>query len=1672
MPTGIDIQAQINQLLEAQNKLLEQSAKLTRDQVSLTKDMVNAMQSANWSGATKDVQAVQQAVQQASETTKNYGTTNQDVYLQVQQALKDALKTEEGLGKGFDDLTTKVKKFSVASSSLDGFVQGLRMTANLMHNVGAAGLGLVGSLAHIGASILAIPFRLLSGLIHMSDSGGGSNELQQALEEIRKEFGSLKETSGRAIIDIARNMKGELANTGLSVTRVFGNLAERLKTIQEYAHNLGPLFGVLAGQFVKNSEAIGAYYKGLGLTAEAQKAVAARSFALGTSVTEELRQIANYSLQLSKAFGGAAGSAKEISRDIGTLMADFRHFGGMSTKEIGQAVVYFRRLGVEVSKVLGVLDRYDNFEDAAQGAAHLSQAFNLNVDALELMKAQNPAQRVEMLRKAFFAAGRSIEGMTRQERALLAQQTGLDDSTLDLVFSMKNQGLSYDQVTRKADTAHKKQLTQAEALSRLADSIERLTKSGSGMTGGFLERFLKGFGEGITRSQEFRNIMKNLRIDLNATWRAGIQVGQAFVQMFPGIRDILQGIADLFEPRRFKNMLKRVTDTFKDFFKNLTNNPGTAITGPGGLLERLKNDFFSWFQTNNSNGRRVLEGFRAFFIALAHITGGLLKSAIQGLTAGIQYVVDLLSGRRHLGLGGAAGGATNFVSQLLEPIISAFVQAGPGLWNAVKDLFGELLKKAGPWILHNGLKALGILTGPALIGFFGRGIATALGGGVVSGLVDFFKGGGVTRAFNSVQGLFQRRAEDVTQHARLLTPPPVPAGARGNGTAAAIRSAGETANAATETRANWGRAAVMLVLIGAFIAATVYLLMPRLLEVAEQIKAKGLSAQQVQTAALALVATAGALALVAVAANMTLRAAQSVQWGALGRAAIGLGIIAVFAGAMVLGAYGIVNAFKGFRLEDIGKAVAMMAAMSVFMTAVAGITVVAGLVGGVILATKGAALLAIGAGLAAMAGVTEVMVREGIRVMEAVNSFTPGPGFVEKAKAFAAIMTSIGSFASSIATISASTRPGILEFTSGSEQQRRTLDSVKGVIQAMSTSLIGIVNVVRDSIQQLSGSEQQVRSAEMLGNMLNAVAGLAKAIQPPSEALAQPDILTGLHRLIGGEGPERAISLMTDYVNTVSNQLRLFIVAIAGILTGPLAAGLSESQMRAAQAIPGILNAVGELAKNLRPSAALVDVSRNARGISANLGAVGDLVQSTLRAITSSDLFTRIATLISSITERVGDLGPNQLKTVQAIAPILGPVFQTIAQITGVIGTLAVPSQGPTQNNTAAITAMTGLIQTFFTSIQTSLPALVTSMRAAFAGLNPTEAQALAKGMEGLGAFFTIIGGVPRILESFKGAAGPSTTNTVDSADISRVLTNLLYLLNGTNGSSGLVRILELLVGSLNGITSQIGNPAEFASKINSLKAVFEVIGSVPTIIENLRRLSSGTNAAVPANIMEQPLMLLSNIINGLTATTIGGMPNLLLNNQLRAKLATLTGVSDAQKTQITAALAAVTDITSQVGTRLRTATTDTGADITGSLTTMNTTLTQLAQQFDSTTPGTIGANLAVFGERIIHTATLIHDSGIEHMTATVIGMVTEVNNLSKNIRSLQPIEIETSLKSLGENLGLGSSGNYTIQNRNFSVNIDFAVRFSNEGLDNFELALLRRSGPHPTRITHGNLER
>jgi hypothetical protein len=553
-----------------------------------------------------------------------------------------------------------------------------------------------------------------------------------------------------------------------------------------------------------------------------------------------------------------------------------------------------------------------------------------------------------MLRKSFFAAGRSVENMTRQERALLAQQTGLDDSALDLAFSMKNQGMTYDEVRKKGDAAKKTQMTQVEAMKALADSIERLVKSGSSGKGGFIDRFIQGFTAGIQRSRDFRHLMRELRVDLRIAYWEGIKVGRAFVDMFPGVKDVFQGLSDLFDRRRFRAMFRGATAEFRQFFKDMTDDPRTAMPK---LLERLKTHFFSWFQDNSQNGRRVLDGFKKFFTAIGEIAGSLLRVAMSELRDGVKYITDLITGRKTFDLGGA-GADLGFLGRIFAPMIDAVKEVGPSLWNAVKGMFSEVWKKAEPWLKSHLLEIVGVLAGPAFVGLLGRAVSTALAGMITQGLIEYARSGGMRKAIDAVKERFVGQANTATQ--ALARVPGAPGGqGAGQAAAGAIKGAEQAAEAATETRVNWAQALVKMAAITLFIVVGMVGVLIAIFIFAEAIQENHITPASIATASLAMITVASSTA--AIAGAIRLLAGAQINPGMA--KAVGAGLLAVTAvvGVMALVAKGLLWAFGNVPMEKIGKTSAAMAMISTLFLAASALTIIAAGIGMAIVATVSSA---------------------------------------------------------------------------------------------------------------------------------------------------------------------------------------------------------------------------------------------------------------------------------------------------------------------------------------------------------------------------------------------------------------------------------------------------------------------------------------------------------------------------------------------------------------------------------------------------------------------------------------------------------------------------------------------------------------------------------------------
>lgn len=1531
---NIKIAEQLKKLQEDILSSLEAQTKTQKNQLEIAQELVKTASefSSNSDQTVDRLQKTRESLEKAAEAAERLSSRNR--VADFSKELEKASKKSGSLKDSLKTISKTMPAFGAFVGLWSGFAEGITASANALKLFGSFSMNALEALGQLAIGIISFPFKLLSNLINFASGMGGDNSLRQALEDIRKEFGDLSKASSAAIIGMARNMKGELANTGLSIYRTFGMLAERLKTIAEYAKNLGPLFAVLAGQFVKNAEVVGAYFKALGLTEEGQKAVATRALALGQDITEVSRQLANYSVQLADQFGL---SAKEVSRDVGNMMADFEHFGGMAPQILTQISVYARRLGVEVKGLLGVIDQFDNFENAARSAAQLTQAFGLQVDALQMLKAQDPAERTEMLRKAFFAAGRSIENMTRQERALLQQQTGLEASTLDLVFSQKNQGLSYEQVKKKSEAARKSQLTQTEAMQKLAGAIERLVRSGSMGGGGFFERFFQGFERGIIMSRDFRRLMIDIRMALRATYWAGAQVGRMFVQMFPGVQQLLKGLDGLFNRDRFRAMLSDLKNIFRTFFTDLTS-PNSKNSFKN-FMDSLKNMFWNYFDGSSEAGRGILDGIRNFSKAVATILGGLLGEAIKGLTKGVRFITDVLSGRKSLSLSGGEG-AIGFVADLFNPIIEAIKESGPPLLEALQDLWTEeIWPRLRNFLIDNAGYISAFLFGPALLNSLITGFTGAIGGAFTTSIVNAAK--------NLVTGTAQKAVSSAMSGLMesAINPQNIAGATEGMKAATQLDSVSKGFGLAEATALG-----LRLTAIAGALALGGVLLAGSIVAITHILK----SADQEQIYNAFGVLASGVLGMVGV--SFAVKALEAMQpQTALVSALAGIAAVVAISIAMAANFVLLSNMLSGVSLAQAGAVAIGIGAMSLVYLAGAGIFTLAAGIGATIAATGGAAILAGVAGFATISLVVQGMVEHGLSIMTQMNNFRASPGLEEKTRIFTSVIETLTGFASVFSDIISVGGPSIVDliqnpFFAGDPSRRvnDTFGQIVEIIQVMGSAIQDITNMIVRHMRNVGQSAETIKGASAISEALEAVTHLAEAFRPPENfnrdafGFFFPEAaLLGIVNYMKAIMPliQQMIPIAINMAMTIStlptqfldqekiNAFASMMEGIGSLLSilspnsgmGGVIAGLSavDQLNRTANSIPGASMIFGESETNNT-----VNFLKNLVAFSTNL----------LSGILSTGIFERVGAMINSLVGSASSMSPEQIKGLEAIGGILTGILGAVSSIIEHIQSLpevlgSVSESGG--NITQVLDFMKNAASNILVPMTVFLPPMIDALLSVFESKNLKAGliDNVSKGMQAITTMFQFVSQIPSIVTSFQGAG------TGDAGAISGVL------------------------ASMQGIVSQIFTPG------GPISSIMTAIND-PSVFPTLRKGALGN---------------IEQLKGSLTAISeIGQMQGLL--------------------------------------------------NIADNLGNISTSISQVSRT---------------------------------HIGESIRTMVEEVNSIAHDLGAIEPININTSLKTLAGRLGLGSSEEITIRNRDFNIEVNLEVHVDARELEN---VLVDRPN---TRIMH-----
>lgn len=665
---------------------------------------------------------------------------NPEVWKKVTKEVLNNKEAAAGAAESFKKVSTQGAKMAkgmiftgaVLSELKKGFL-----------NLVALGKGIIGFFAsvaggvfEVGKSILSIPFKMAQGLFKMA-SAGGSNELLEALENVRESFGDLKSESSRAIVDTAKNME-HMNKSGVPSYLIFGNLAGRIKAVTEMAVGMGAAFQVFQGEIEKNGTAIMLYQRGLGITNEQMATLASNALRMGKDIAVVQNEMTKQALGMSKAFGV---NAKVISKDMAKAMSDLAHFGHLSTKEMSIAATFANKLGVSVDKLTAIMDQTATYDQAAEGMSKLNEQYGTNIDATEIMMAQNPADKLEILRKAFAATGKDMSKLTYQDRMFIKQQTGMGDELMNSAFAAKNAGVSLDKMKTEAERAEAATMSQTEAIKALGDSIKRTFPSGSGPGGGVMSHFLHGLFRGIQTSQEFIGMMMNIRQVLRTATQEGVKFGREFVNLFPGVKDIFDGIKEVFDPVRFRKMfdglykaldvfraggsgkiedfISRVKGVFSDFtsgasgkkiiegYKTFGKAVLAIVTATGEWIWKKMKELYTSFTDEMANPGPTTLKVKEFFLNITRSVGRfLVNEAIPFTRDAIKTLTSWLSNKEEFMKGvPPAGPLGKMMGDILKPLGDALKVAWEELYPVIRDLAIELMLRLKDG-LFEGAKAM------------------------------------------------------------------------------------------------------------------------------------------------------------------------------------------------------------------------------------------------------------------------------------------------------------------------------------------------------------------------------------------------------------------------------------------------------------------------------------------------------------------------------------------------------------------------------------------------------------------------------------------------------------------------------------------------------------------------------------------------------------------------------------------------------------------------------------------------------------------------------------------------------------------------------------------------------------------------------------------------------
>ena len=718
-------------------------------------------------------------------------------------------------------------------------------------------------------------------------------------------------------------------------------------------------------------------------------------------------------------------------------------------------------------------------------------------------------------------------------------------------------------------------------------------------------------------------------------------MGRMFIEHFPGVKTMIKALSDFFEPERFKKLMKKVVNVFGDFFRNLTEDPKTALPK---LLDRLRKTFFSFFDSSSSMGSKFLSGLERFSMTMSNIFAGFIRIASESLTKLFTFIADVLTGKVSLTKPNMSGPLGAFM-KLLHPILEAIEETWEPLVASLKRLaliaFEKLKDALAPYSKYIMMSLASVIVAPAVVNV----VVGAITGKMFKLAGQFMKRRG-GRGLGIPDGLgrtpkageFAKGVEDGMS--------------KGTGV---VKSGADMAKALEKVdvkKVGPGKIARFGAILAALSAA---LLVGGVALAGTLVVMKKILSDMSRDDIITMGSLIGGFGLLVGALAVPMSIVSKVGKQVL----IGFTFMAAAMPILAAGAGAAIWLLKKIDIPDPKKLSTTASSLRTIMLSTAMMIPVAVALGAAVLNPIGPMVL-----MSALAGFPLV----GVFATEMIGSLIPAVRsmveasrqvgdvtvFKATAETMTGIITAVVDITKVMGDIIDDIKPGLFEFTNRSEKMRDNINSLKGFMESMigdsGSGLVGMLSTIRTFITNVSEgdvAEQNGRFVSLMTNTLTAVTSMITALKPSDAFMSA---VTSTLSLDSASDINEGLNSLAVYIENLShsltgpkgplNNIKNFLSSLSSIGTDVI----SESSLKIVKGVGDFLSFIGPLVKSLQPPKSFFEATG---------GLFDDDLEDALDGYTK--YFTRILPMLSSVVESAAV--PIQELTTSLMKGLSGVIF-------------------------------------------------------------------------------------------------------------------------------------------------------------------------------------------------------------------------------------------------------------------------------------------------------------------------------------------------------------------------------------------------------------------------------